>query len=388
MTSTFGFVADLDTGPAECVLSRLRASIPLESPDVHVKYLEFAEEYKFKAQEFASLLVEYQNLHLSIRQQLVTQTVSRWIFSTNKIESTGLATEGETLNFLLSRVLPDTTAEREVAYTYELLQETYDVNRDLSRGVLDPEKTKKWHKTLAIGVHNTTPVLPNPGNFRKVGVRALAIPELNEPEHIYPHHRSVPFLLDTLGATLYRLGLLVTQDAHTGYRRILYIFALAAFAQFHFVDIHPFQDGNGRLCRFVSKFILDSICPVPFPMFPPSTRLDYFKSLIYGRHANPTTAPSQLLALLLDTAIKEYSEIIKRHSIQPYHLFLCGTEVAHITKQLDETHFTTDDQEKSTILSVFTDLTPNAYKDVVVKQLKVRVKKMVQEEEYITLDSL
>jgi Fic family protein len=33
---------------------------------------------------------------------------------------------------------------------------------------------------------------------------------------------------------------------------VMRIFALAAFAQYHFVEIHSFFDGNGRLSRYVA----------------------------------------------------------------------------------------------------------------------------------------
>jgi fido (protein-threonine AMPylation protein) len=50
--------------------------------------------------------------------------------------------------------------------------------------------------------------------------------------------------------------------------KTLNIFALAAFAQYHLADIHPFLDGNGgRMGRYVSKHILESTLPLPFPMY-------------------------------------------------------------------------------------------------------------------------
>ncbi|KAI8840304.1 hypothetical protein BJ741DRAFT_49294 [Chytriomyces cf. hyalinus JEL632] len=45
------------------------------------------------------------------------------------------------------------------------------------------------------------------------------------------------------------------------------VFAVSSFGQFHFVDIHPFGDGNGRICRYLSQRILDWVLPFRFPMF-------------------------------------------------------------------------------------------------------------------------
>ncbi len=184
-----------------------------------------------------------------------------------------------------------------VAYFFDLLQQSYVHKRDLSKGMFDEVTLQRWHRLISQGKENSTPVLPHPGSFRKCGVQAEALPELNEPEHVYPHHNAIPTLITQLGHTLFRLGKLITRDSTSDHQRILYTFALAAFAQFHFVDIHPFEDGNGRLCRFMSKFILDSVCPVPFSSVPPSLKNEYFRSLVNGRR-NPSQRPTQLMGLL------------------------------------------------------------------------------------------
>jgi hypothetical protein len=127
--------------------------------------------------------------------------------------------------------------------------------------------------------------------------------------HTYPHHSTLASSLSFLTALLSTLQrqLEATHKAPS-YRRVLYQFAYAAFAQYHFVDIHPFVDGNGRLCRFLSKFILDAVCPLPVPMF--EDRDAYFNAL--RRAVDPTSAPLRLLQLLLSSAVQFYTSIVRK----------------------------------------------------------------------------
>ena len=46
------------------------------------------------------------------------------------------------------------------------------------------------------------------------------------------------------------------------------VFKLAAWLLFHFVDLHPFADGNGRMCRLLANRVLCLITPFPVAPFP------------------------------------------------------------------------------------------------------------------------
>ena len=114
------------------------------------------------------------------------------------------------------------------------------------------------------------------------------------------------------------------------------VFALAAFAQFHFVDIYPFSDGNGRICRLISKLILDSILPVPFPMF--ISRENYIESLNSARQVGvePRTAPAALSEILLDSAIEFYDVLGSQiAAMSQFDFLFCGRSIAKIKEQLD-----------------------------------------------------
>lgn len=101
--------------------------------------------------------------------------------------------------------------------------------------------------------------------------------------------------------------LLTRKNSSNPTKKLAYVFALAAFAQFHFVDIHPYQDGNGRLCRYISKRLLDAVLPFPFPMF--RDRAAYIKCLEDGRKKPSADAPELLFKLLIQEALAHYNSL-------------------------------------------------------------------------------
>eukprot|EP01102_Stenamoeba_stenopodia_P020562 TRINITY_DN8074_c0_g1_i1.p1 TRINITY_DN8074_c0_g1~~TRINITY_DN8074_c0_g1_i1.p1 ORF type:complete len:160 (+),score=23.27 TRINITY_DN8074_c0_g1_i1:648-1127(+) len=147
--------------------------------------------------------------------------------------------------------------------------------------------------------------------------------------------------------------------------RILYTFALAAFAQFHFVDLHPFVDGNGRVCRLLSKFILDSVCPLPFPMFP--NRTAYLRVLIEGRKSSsPFDAPFKLAELLLDTAILSYREHLTVFE-RPFDLLI--TSLESLEPSLLENH--------PELIEIFNNLAESETKDIPIEGAVLRLFKVL-----------
>jgi len=214
--------------------------------------------------------------------------------------------------------------EKEVLQTFYLLKETYLYDSLISNKVFDIPKLKKnWHIILF------KDIFTKPGEIRTSGVETNNI---DGSKHIYPHHTIINENLKRLGYFVFKLAekIELLKDS----KKLLYSFALASFAQFHFVDIHPFIDGNGRLCRFISKYILDTMCPIPFPMF--TSRKKYIKTIEKGRTLTPLEVPKFLCNLLLDTALEFYKNYVTQYTNWIPKIYFVACDIDQLEKQLNE----------------------------------------------------
>lgn len=46
-----------------------------------------------------------------------------------------------------------------------------------------------------------------------------------------------------------------------------YVFKTCAWLLFELLDLHPFGEGNGRLCRILSNYLLSTFSPFPTPVY-------------------------------------------------------------------------------------------------------------------------
>jgi len=81
-------------------------------------------------------------------------------------------------------------------------------------------------------------------------------------------------------------------------------FLLSAWLHHRFIQIHPFQDGNGRVCRAISSLILIENTLPPVIIYK-KNRLDYYAAL---RHANNNNGD---LGPLIKCMIQNYEEAFK-----------------------------------------------------------------------------
>lgn len=128
------------------------------------------------------------------------------------------------------------------------------------------------------------------------------------------------------------------------------VFRMAAFAQFHVVDIHPFADGNGRVCRFVSKHILDSVLPLPVAMF--TNRPAYIDALKQGRLCAPAQAPAYLYQRLLEATIGTNTHLLRVFEHTPtYDVLIMAQDIRLAEEQCIRQ--LRDENDRQTVLGWF-----------------------------------
>ena len=71
---------------------------------------------------------------------------------------------------------------------------------------------------------------------------------------------------------------------------------------FELLDLHPFSDGNGRLCRILSSYCLSKLNPFPTPIYNVWTNLckeDYIEALVEARKS-PDRQPCALTTMIIE----------------------------------------------------------------------------------------
>lgn len=130
-------------------------------------------------------------------------------------------------------------------------------------GYLDEEIIKLLHKSLMQNLinlnHNTAP-----GIFSK----HIRSSEYQKQIHIYPNFSSdiewmlkLQPILDTFNSCVYKI-----KKLKFGKEKLEKVIQLASWIFLQIITLHPFSDGNGRLCKFLLSYVLQLIIPIPIPL--------------------------------------------------------------------------------------------------------------------------
>jgi len=134
----------------------------------------------------------------------------------------------------------------------------------------------------------------------------------NNEVHFYPDHRIVPNLMPGFFDVYNNLVLCVSKIDDQSQMFVEKIFKLAAWLLFHFVNFHPFQDGNGRLSRILCNHVLCAISPFPLtPFSKKQTKQKYIEAIESCRYSE-SHQPIELTAMLVDDYYSNIEEFFKR----------------------------------------------------------------------------
>ncbi len=169
---------------------------------------------------------------------------------------------------------------------------------------------------------------------------------------------------------VYKMTKYIGETCGQNNKKLQYCIALAAFAQFHFVDIHPFTDGNGRMCRFISKRVLDWMLPLPVPMF--ISRDKYLEALENARIGPALNAPSKLYDLILDQCIDQYEKILNDYKNVSFKDLIVATSEKDLEYQLRYKPYA---KMSSKLIESFKILKDEETFDEIIDGIIVRIKK-------------
>ena len=190
---------------------------------------------------------------------LVRTAIAQYIHSTMQVEFEAVSEE-DTLALVTGTKAPDSDNAKKVINMCKLIMSQYKSMRPVNEINMSVEKLCDWHKALFDGIDHFKHA--KIGQLRDSGVASAG-------GRVYPTRKLAAAALETLCEV-------VNACAHKESRRppvdrvdtVMRIFALAAFAQYHLVEIHPFFDGNGRLCRYVASPAADRYIATLQPVRP------------------------------------------------------------------------------------------------------------------------
>ena len=231
----------------------------------------------------------------------VQSAIARHIHSSMHLEGQALSMT-DTLA-LVTTGLDNTSDEAKLATNMlKLMSTEYTELRPLETVTISVEKLCGWHTRMFANVECFKD--KHVGKVRRKGAGAGS--------RLFPSRSIVDDELPTLCAVVTDFCARWKGREHDNeVDAVLEVFALATFTQYHFLDLHPFADGNGRMCRYLCKYILESCLPLPFPMY--DSRDDYLNALRAGDDAvdslSALHAPAQLLEMTIDSAVAFYAEL-------------------------------------------------------------------------------
>lgn len=244
-------------------------------------------------------------------QEVQNRFLVQFIFHVNMEEEKGFGTFEETEGFLNSFYARGGILQRSLSINeqetinlrkaYEHLLEKINREEQASDyGLIESSLLRETHRILMKDID-----LPNgktkPGEFSS----AQRCVEFNGELYKYPHYpnpgdmeNAVYKLLDKYNDMFD----LCTRDGLKKFDDLYYLFKTCAWLLFELLDLHPFGNGNGRLCRILCSYALSKLNPFPTPVYnvwTESCKDDYRQALVDTRKSEGRQ-PAALTTMIIE----------------------------------------------------------------------------------------
>lgn len=282
-------------------------------------------------------IVNYQNMWTEIKKTIDKETLDKvhhrslieFIYHVNTQEEHGYDTREEITSCLeASKTLerPKNIKEIETvnlrdAYTF-LLNEVDSLKKvenseevEKMHGLLKTSLIKKAHKLIMKDIEQTN--ADEPGEYSKY----LRLTHFEGETYWYAKPEEIEKKVETVvNNHNYLMEHHVKKEIDPNVR-VYTMFKICAWALFELLDLHPFSDGNGRLCRLLCSYVLSSMTPFPTPIYNVWTqpkKEDYMRALVETRKSK-TRHPTSLTTMIIECNYygwKEFFNILDK-SINP-----------------------------------------------------------------------
>jgi len=238
----------------------------------------------------------------------------RFIFTTNKAEDHGFKTLGLVEDCLNVKAAIDRSKlkqnlsieEIETLNLHLAFQYLNEIKEDVElRGFLESSILKDVHKLILKDVP-LPPALTKPGTFSK----KKRVTKFGGEKYEYPQPDDME---EAVARLLDRYNSLITsvKNESDEIKKVYDLFKICSVLLFELTDLHPFCDGNGRLCRLLANYCLSLQAPFAIPIYIGENSNElYIQTLIETRKSDERH-PKSLLTMIIESCWITWKEYFK-----------------------------------------------------------------------------
>ena len=238
-------------------------------------------------------------------------------------EEKGFSTYEETDNFLKNCHDKGITLKRSISKSEQEtlnLKKAYEHLLDKIRreeqssdyGLMETSLLQETHRILLqdvpLGDGRTKPgIFSNQRRYSDFEGERYNYPHLPEPEQMENA------VIDILEKCNTRFDCCI-RDSLKDVDDFYYLFKTCAWMLFELLDLHPFGEGNGRLCRILCSYLLSYFSPFPTPVFnvwTDSTKDDYLEALMRTRKT-VERHPTALTTMIIECSYYGWRKDLKK----------------------------------------------------------------------------
>jgi hypothetical protein len=299
------------------------STLPLEG--ANISYIEFeADNFpKWRTTKVPSVteiikrIVEYQNSWKEQKESIKGKTAKKlhdkclteFIYRMNIGEEHGCNTEEDVKSCLNIDPTSDEPLSKDVQETVNLINAyKYFLNEvkkvgdgddaKTLHGLLTPDMVMEAHKLILKDIKL-------PANKTKPGEFSNKTRCTEYKGETYVYRSPVGSMGDEVYRILDQYNILIddrVKKEENPTDSVYNMFKICGWLLFELLDLHPFSDGNGRLCRLLCSYALSSVTPFPTPIYnvwSESKKEDYVNALVEARKYT-NRLPLSLTTMIID----------------------------------------------------------------------------------------
>ena len=291
---------------------RKTKEIPVK--EMVAKIMEYSKEWEGRKKD---------NYESDLIKQVYQDFLIEFIFHVNMEEEKGFSTYEETDNFLKNCHDKGITLKRSISKSEQEtlnLKKAYEHLLDKIRreeqpsdyGLMETSLLQETHRILLqdvpLGDGRTKPgIFSNQRRYADFEGERHNYPHLPEPEQMENAVIDILEKCNTRFDCCTRDGLKDVDDFY-------YLFKTCAWVLFELLDLHPFGEGNGRLCRILCSYLLSYFSPFPTPVYnvwTDSTKHDYLEALMHTRKT-VERHPTALTTMIIECSYYGWRKFFQR----------------------------------------------------------------------------